>query len=150
MKPAHMKSANMKRAIIVGATLLRSLSPALASSHYAMQWHDMGHKVSDAVFNASLNACYSQTGMPRNAAATPAFKDCMRAHNEQWVSTRLVQDPPSKQTADDGFIDPDTGMVCHNAGIGAICVPPNGTVRYTNDEGLNCTRTGLVAFCSSF
>jgi hypothetical protein len=87
----------------------------------------------------------------RNAPASPAFKDCMKDHGYQWVSTKRVQAPPSKQTADDGgFIDPDNGMLCHDAGFGAICVPPQGTVHYTNQHGLNCTRTGIMSVCGSF
>jgi hypothetical protein len=145
----------MNRTIAAAALVVCSLSPAFATTHYVMQYHDMvrpnGHKVSDAAFNAALNACYSQTGLSRNAAATQAFKDCMKAHNEQWVSTKLVQDPPRKQTADDGgFIDPDNGMLCHDAGFGAICVPPQGTVHYTNQHGLNCTRTGIMSVCGGF
>jgi len=80
----------------------------------------------------------------------------MTGRGYQWKWTKLVQDPESKASPrqarqnDDGYIDPDTGMVCHNAGIAAICVPPNGTVRYTNDDGLNCTRTGLMSLCTNF
>jgi hypothetical protein len=145
----------VKRTIAIAALILWSLSPAFAATHYEMRYHDMvrpnGHKVSDAAFNAALNACFSQTGLSRNAPASQAFKDCMKVHNEQWVSTRLVQDPPRKQAADDGgFIDPDNGMLCHDAGFGAICVPPQGTVHYTNQHGLDCTRTGLMSVCSNF
>lgn len=140
------------------ALLLASLSPAFATTRYVMRYHDMvrpnGHKVSDAAFNAALDACFSQTGLARNAAANQAFKDCMKAHNEQWVSTKLVQDPPrqqpanGKQSADDkDFIDPDNGMQCHDVGFGAVCVPPQGTVHYTNQHGLNCTRTGIMSVC---
>jgi hypothetical protein len=120
----------VKRTIAIAALILCSLSPAFAATHYEMRYHDMvrpnGHKVSDAAFNAALNACFSQTGLSRNAPASQAFKDCMKAHNEQWVSTRLVQ------------------------GLGAICTPPQGTVHYTNQHGLNCTRTGLMSVCSNF
>jgi hypothetical protein len=110
----------MNRTIAAAALVVCSLSPAFATTHYVMQYHDMvrpnGHKVSDAAFNAALNACYSQTGLSRNAAATQAFKDCMKAHN----------------------------------GFGAICVPPQGTVHYTNQHGLNCTRTGIMSVCGGF
>jgi hypothetical protein len=145
----------MKRTIIVTALMLGSLSPAFATTRYVMQYHDTirpnGHKRSKAVGDAALAACFSQTGLSRYAAASPAFKDCMKNHGYQWVSTKLVQDPPSKQTADDGgFIDPDTGMLCHDAGLGQICGPPQGTVHYTNHHGLNCTRTGIVSVCGSF
>ena len=145
----------MKKVILAATFALMLLSPALASPLYDQMCHDNirpnGHPRPQAVYDAALDACYSQTGLSRNAAATQAFKDCMKAHNEQWVSTKLVQDPPSKQTADDGgFIDPDNGMLCHDAGFGAICVPPQGTVHYTNQHGLNCTRTGIMSVCGSF
>jgi hypothetical protein len=147
-----MKRPALKRTLIATALVLGSLSPAFATTRYVMKYHDMvhpnGHKISQAVFNAALNACFAQTGLARNAAATPAFKDCMKAHNLQWVWTKLVQDPPSKQTANDGdFIDPDNGMQCHDVGFGAVCVPPQGTVHYTNQHGLNCTRTGIMSVC---
>jgi hypothetical protein len=41
-------------------------------------------------------------------------------------------------------------MLCHDAGFGAICVPPQGTVHYTNQHGLNCTRTGIMSVRGSF
>jgi hypothetical protein len=155
MNRSSMQRTTVKRAVIAAALVLGSLSPAFAATHYVMKYHDMvhpnGHKISNAVFNAALNACYAQTGLSRNAAATQAFKDCMKAHNLQWVWTKLVKDPPSQQTSDDGsFIDPDTGMQCQEAGGGQICVPPQGTVHYTNQHGLNCTRTGIMSVCGGF
>ena len=64
----------MKKIIMTAALVLASLSPALASSHYEMIYHDNirphGRPRSDAVYNAALNACYSQTGLPRNAPDT--------------------------------------------------------------------------------
>jgi len=43
----------------------------------------------------------------------------------------------------------DTGMSCRNIGGASICEPPQGTVHYQNRHGLNCTRTGIVSFCSN-
>jgi hypothetical protein len=35
-------------------------------------------------------------------------------------------------------------------GGAAVCTPPNGTVKYYDPEqGLNCTRTGIVSVCSN-
>jgi hypothetical protein len=157
------KHSISKHAIAVTALVLTSLSPAFASSHYETTYHDTirpnGHPRSDKVYNAALDHCYSATGQSRTENDTPAFKACMKGRGYRWLSTKLVQDPhsvaprkasPRTVRQDDGYIDPDTGLVCHNAGIVAICDPPQGTVHYTNDEGLNCTRTGLVAVCSSF
>jgi hypothetical protein len=79
----------------------------------------------------------------------------MNAQGFRWMATKLLKDPPSKQAAigipAGHFIDSDTGMLCQDSGGAAICVPPpdNMTVRYTNKHGLNCTRTGAAAVCSS-
>jgi hypothetical protein len=150
----------MKKIIITVALVLVSLSPALASSHYEMTYHDNirpnGRPRPQAVYDAALNACYAQTGLPRDAADTPAFKDCMTTHGYSWTSTKLVQDPPSRQVASGipkgHFIDPDTGLLCYNSGGASICETPpaNMTIRYTSKSGLNCTRTGIVGVCSSF
>jgi len=143
----------MQRALITAALVLASVSTASASSHYETTYYDTirpnGQPRSQAVYDAALDDCYSQTGLAREASDTPAFKACMTTHGYRWRSTKLVQDRPTRQR-DDTYISTDTGNICHNAGIAAICFPPQGTVRYTNDEGLNCTRTGLVSVCSNF
>jgi hypothetical protein len=143
----------MRRAIIISGLLLCSLSHAYATTHYEMNYRDTirphGHKRSDAVYNSALDFCYSQTGLSRDDADTQAFKDCMKGRGFRWLSTRVVRDPPSRQK-DDTFIDPDTGMSCRNIGGASICDPPQGTVKYQNRHGLNCTRTGIVSFCSNF
>src|ERR1700722_9211510 len=111
----------MNKLILAAAFTLVSLSPALASSHYEMTYHDNirpnGHPRSDAVYDAALDAGYAQTGLARDAKDTQAFKDCMATRDYRWVSTRLVQDPPSKRVASQAasaipkghFIDPDNG-----------------------------------------
>lgn len=141
----------MTRSLVVAALLLCSLSQAYAASHAEMVYCDTirphGHKRSDAVGNASLDFCYRKTGASRYEADTPAFKDCMSTRGYRWVSSKQVRDPPSKR--DDTFIDPDTGMSCQNVGGASICSPPEGTVRYQNRHGLNCTRTGIVSVCSN-
>jgi hypothetical protein len=40
-----------------------------------------------------------------------------------------------------------TFFVPSDVGFGAVCVPPQGTVHYTNQHGLNCTRTGIMSVC---
>ena len=97
---------------------------------------------------AAFSVCYGQTGLSRGEADTQAFKDCMMGRGFRWLSTKLVQDAPSRQK-DDTFIDPDTGMSCRNVGGASICEPPQGTVKYQNRHGLNCTRTGIASFCSN-
>ena len=76
-----------------------------------------------------------------NAAA---FQKCMRARG--WALDHAVPDAPPSAPS---WIDPDTGMECHSAGIAAICVPPQGTVTYTNKHGYPCKRTGIVSVCGS-
>ncbi len=145
----------MKRTLIIVALLASTCGQALASSHYEMTYHDMirpnGHARSDATYNSALDTCYNQTGERREDKDTATFKACMRQQGYRWVSTRLVRDKAGASAPqDDTYIDPDTGMSCRDVGGAAICVPPQGTVHYTNRHGLNCTRTGIVAFCSSF
>jgi hypothetical protein len=75
-----------------------------------------------------------------------AFRKCMRARG--WVLERIVPDAPPSSGASPSYIDPETGMECHNAGIAAICDPPSGTVYYYNKHGRPCRRTGLLAVCT--
>lgn len=70
-----------------------------------------------------------------------AFQACMRQRG--WVLDRVVKDP--KPT----WIDPQTGMECHNSGLSDVCVPPHGTVTYTNKHGYPCKRTGAVSVCTN-
>jgi hypothetical protein len=76
-----------------------------------------------------------------NAAA---FQKCMRARG--WALDHTVPDAPASPST---WIDPDTGMECHSAGIAAVCVPPQGTVTYTNKHGYPCKRTGIVSVCGN-
>jgi hypothetical protein len=142
----------MKRAVIIAGLLICSLSDAYATTHYEMSYRDTsrphGHKRSDAVYNSALDFCYSQTGLSRDDADTRAFKDCMKGRGFRWLATKEVQDAPGRKR-DDSFIDPDTGMSCRNIGGASICDPPQGTVKYQNRHGLNCTRTGIVSICSN-
>jgi hypothetical protein len=143
----------MKRPSIIAGLLLCHLSQALATTHYAMSYHDTirphGHPRSEAVYDSALDFCYGKTGLSRDAADTPAFKECMKGRGYRWLSTREVQDAHGRQK-DETFIDPDTGMSCRNIGGASICEPPQGTVRYQNRHGLDCTRTGIVSVCSNF
>jgi hypothetical protein len=74
----------MKRALVGTALALCSLSPAFATTHYEMTWHDTtrshGPKRSNWVSDVALGSCYSQTGLSREAAATRRFKNCMKSH----------------------------------------------------------------------
>jgi hypothetical protein len=151
----------MRRTLMMAALVLSSASSAFATSHYETTYYDTirpnGQPRSQAVYDAALNDCYSQTGAPRNSNDPPAFRACMASHGYRWMSVKDVPDAPTRLGGSaanlqpgDTFIDPENGMSCHNEGIAEICVPPQGTVHYTNKHGLNCTRTGLAAICTSF
>jgi hypothetical protein len=150
---------HMKKVMIAAAIVLGSLSPALASSHSEFTWHDNirphGHPRSQSIADAAVNYCYAQTGLSREDDITQAFKDCMATRSYTWVSTRLVQNlatkNPASQLAKGEFIDPDTGLVCHNTGFASLCESPPAdmTIHYTNKYGLNCTRTGAMSICSN-
>jgi hypothetical protein len=145
--------------LIAAALFVTSLSPALASPHYDQMYHDNirpnGHPRPQAVYDAALDACYSQTGLARDAKDTQAFRDCMATHDYRWVYSRLLQDSPSKRVANaipkGHFIDPDTGLICYNSGGASICESPPAdmTIHYTSKHGLNCTRTGAMSICSN-
>ena len=134
-------------------------SPALASTHYETTYHDNirphGRPRSDAVYNSALDDCYRQTGLDRTAKDTQAFRNCMAGHDYRWVSTKEVQDPPSRRASNGlrkgEYIDYDHGLICHTEGIAGVCEsPPDGmTIRYTSPSGLNCTRTGAMSVCSN-
>jgi len=149
----------MNKVILAAALTLGSLSSALASSHYDTMYHDNirpnGHPRPQAVYDAALDDCYNQTGLARDAKDTQAFKDCMATHDYRWVYSRPVRDTPSKRATyaipKGHFIDPDTGLICHNTGIASICdsPPADMTIHYTSKHGLNCTRTGAMSICSN-
>ena len=107
-----------------------------------------GHARSDAAFQADEHRCGADANDHFGNVA--AFKKCMRAHG--WVADAYKPDPPrsranSHLAPGDDYISADTGMSCKDVGGIGICGPPRGTVHYRNDEGQNCTRTGLVSIC---
>jgi hypothetical protein len=148
----------MKSLIVTAVVALATLSPAMAS-HYNIAFHDTlrpnGHHRSLAVAKAASASCFTQTGTSPEATPTQAYKDCMKAQGFRWMATKLIKDPPAKQAATGipagHFIDDDTGMLCHDSGGAAICVPPPAdmTIHYTNKHGLGCTRTGALSTCSN-
>ena len=157
--PLPARMTTMKTVVIIAALALLPLSTAFASSHYETMYRDTirphGQPRSQKVYDAALDYCYGEIHESRTEPDTQAFKDCMTGRGYQYRWTKEVQDAPRKtsRTArqDDGtYISSDTGEVCHSYGIVGVCSPPNGTVHYTNDEGLNCTRTGLMSVCTNF
>ena len=106
---------------------------------------------SEAAFHADEHRCGADANDHFGNVA--AFKKCMRALG--WVADAYKPNPPksradSRLAPGDDYISADTGMSCKNLGGIGVCGPPRGTVHYRNDEGLNCTRTGLMEVCSNF
>jgi hypothetical protein len=87
----------MKRALLISVMLLASVVGAHAE--YSTTYHDTirphGKPRSDAIFNASVDACYAQTGLDRALPDTPAFKQCMLKRGYRWESQRLVVTDPA-------------------------------------------------------
>jgi len=107
---------------------------------------------SEAAFQADEHACGADTNDHFGNVA--AFKKCMRQHG--WLADAYRPDPPRLRAnsrrnphlaPNDDYISRDTGMSCKDLGGIGICGPPRGTVHYRNENGENCTRTGLVSIC---
>ena len=96
-----------------------------------------GHERGEAAEQYATRICDQGNS---DLIATPAFNACMRARG--WKLTHYEPAQPAT------YIDPQTGMECHNTGLVAICDPPHGTVYYLDEEGLSCRRSGLVEICA--
>jgi hypothetical protein len=74
------------------------LSSARADGTVQESYRDLirphGHPRSDAIHQADLDYCYSQTGTMRAFADTPAFKQCMLTRGYRWQTTRVLGDSP--------------------------------------------------------
>jgi hypothetical protein len=115
-------------------------SRAAQAPHRDITFHDTtlpnGRHRSLAVANATANSCYASTGTSRQHNPTQAFKDCMETQGFRWMSTKDVGGAPTKRVASGipvkgNFIDPDTGLHCHNTGWATIC---DGGVASGDDE----------------
>ena len=107
-----------------------------------------GHARSEAAFQADEHRCGADAN--NHFGNVAAFKKCMRARG--WVNDAYKPNPPASRAdprlnPGDDYISSDTGMSCKSVGGIGICGPPRGTVHYRNEEGQNCTRTGLVSIC---
>jgi hypothetical protein len=105
---------------------------------------------SEAAFNADEHRCGAdQNDHFGNVAA---FKKCMRSRG--WVNDAYKPNPPASRNPHlqpgDDYISTEDGMSCKDVGGIGICSAPRGTVHYQNDEGLNCTRNGLMSVCTNF
>jgi len=110
----------MTRAMIVTALMLGTALGAQAGTNDT--YYDMirpnGHPRSDAIFQAALNACYSQTGASRFSADTPAFKQCMLGRSYRWTSVQTIP------TRGSGSIGPDPFSFTSPAGPSPDTSPP--------------------------
>jgi hypothetical protein len=132
--------AVMKRIILAVALALSTVAGAHADTS-TYTWLGKG-PLNDAQLQAAAQVCDQQYGVVQNGAITSAnYKRCMQKQGWRYRSTAREK----------SYIDPDSGMSCHDEGGGSVCVPPQGTVKYFDpDQGLPCTRTGLVSVCSNF
>jgi hypothetical protein len=156
MKPFVVTSLALLAAICAGG------ATRAATYHYTDHWDYIRKPSLGAEFDARLQAdaasCDSMVGAQRGAP-TSSYRSCMLQRGWKFLSvTRVrVPTPPSDPNFSSNarlkpghFISHDTGMDCENIGGASVCSPPNGTVHYYDPEqGLNCTRSGLVAICSN-
>jgi hypothetical protein len=91
-----MNPSPFKRTAVVVVTLLCGISRAHAYTtmdNYYDLVRPNGQARSDAIFQADLDSCYSQTGSSRYRQDTPAFRKCMLGRNWQWKSVHTVHGP---------------------------------------------------------
>ena len=132
--------AAMKRIILAGLFALSTVAGAHADTSTYV-WQGKG-QWSDGELQGAAQVCDQRYGVVENGAVTSGnYKRCMLKQGWKYQSTAREKT----------FIDPDSGMSCHDEGGMSVCVPPQGTVRYFDpDQGLPCTRTGIVSVCSNF
>jgi hypothetical protein len=90
MEKQIMKTAIAVTALVLSGVLCAQAGPANEVYRDLVRPH--GHKRSDAIYQADLDACYGQTGAIRSFADAPAFKECMLHRGYRWIATRV---PPS-------------------------------------------------------
>lgn len=147
----------MKRAFVFSLAFLGALATAQANTTTyvfkdALRPH--GHTRSQTAKLADGRACGTSANrdLPKNI---PAFEKCMRARGWRLDHIATTRSPAlqgrdtSPLQPGDTFIDPETGLSCHNEGGASICQSPRATVHYTDEWGLNCTRNNFVAICSN-
>ena len=144
-----MSAAKAMRAAAISALItVLSLSAAQADTFlFTDTLRPGGVARSDAAFKADEHRCGADANDHFGNVA--AFKKCMRAHGR--VNDAYKPNPPRSRdprlNPGDDYISSDTGMSCKSVGGIGICGPPRGTVHYRNENGENCTRTGLVSIC---
>lgn len=150
--------------IALFAALLTSSAASAATYDYTAHYDYVGKPaLADAAIDNQLQVdtanCDSAIGVQR-AAPTQAYRACMRQRGwaYRFVTRTRVQAAPSGdpsfsasvKLAPGHFIDHSNGMDCQNIGGAEVCNPPDGTVHYFDpDQGLPCTRTGVMSICSN-
>ena len=88
----------MKRTVIAAVLLLGTMVGTQAGriDTYEDVIRPNGHKRSEAVLKADVDACYRQTGANPYRHAMPAFKKCMLAHGYRWLSVRNLPEPRTR------------------------------------------------------
>jgi hypothetical protein len=118
----------MKRIVITAALLFGAVAAAqadTATQTYRDQVRPNGLPRSEAIFQAALDSCTQQTGGKRTFHDTPAFRSCMLGRGYRWASLGVERDPAPRQHAvrEHTWIDPETGLTCHDilGGLGSSC-----------------------------
>jgi hypothetical protein len=144
-----LKTTRWGAAATVMLTVL-SLSAAQADTyHFTDVLRSHGRERSQSAKLADFRSCGASGS--RFSGNMTAFEQCMRARG--WMVGHYTPDPKPRVGATKNsstYIDPYTGMSCRDVGGIAVCDPPQGTVRYQNRHGLDCTRTGLVSVCTNW
>ena len=98
----------MKKLIAVASLLCVSAAHADTSTYY---WVGKG-QWTDAQLQAAAQVCDQRFGPVMNGDVTSArYKRCMLAQGWRYQGTARVH----------YFIDPDTGLTCHNSSWATIC-----------------------------
>jgi len=162
LREKAMKLFALASLALLGASLAGGAAHA-ATYHYTDHWDyvrkpALGAAEFDARLQVDAANCDAAVGI-QHGAPTSGYRRCMLKLGWKFLSvTRervLTRSSDPNFSADvklkpGHFVDHNTGMDCENIGGVLVCDPPSGTVRYYDPEqGLNCTRSGLVSVCSN-
>jgi hypothetical protein len=100
----------MKRIVLAAALFLAGACGALADNNI---WINVAkHPRGDDAVRAAAAVCEQRVGPDLNGEPTsPQFKRCMLRLG--WRFGHTIRE--------DTWIDPDTGLTCHNEGIASVC-----------------------------
>jgi hypothetical protein len=100
----------MKRMVLATALFLAGAFGAQADNNV---WTDTTrHARGDDAVGADAAFCEQRVGPDLNGVPTsPQFKRCMQRRGWRFVQTKREHT----------WVDPDTGLTCHNEGIASVC-----------------------------